>query len=45
MFPNSVGAGQRRRFELSGDELVLRTPPLEISGEAVVNELRWVREE
>jgi hypothetical protein len=45
MFPNWVGGDQRRFFELSGDELLLRTPPMEINGEMVVNELRWVRAE
>jgi hypothetical protein len=42
-FPN--GGDQRRFFELSGDELILRTPPMEINGTIVVNELRWVRAE
>ena len=45
MFPNWVGGDQKRYFELSGDELVLRTPPVEIRGDVVVNEVRWVREE
>ncbi len=45
MFPNWVGVDQKRHFELSDRELVLRTPPVEISGKVVVNELRWVKEE
>jgi hypothetical protein len=45
MFPNWVGVDQKRHFELSGGELVLRTPPTQISGKVVVNELRWVKEE
>ena len=40
-----VGGEQRRQFELSDDKLVLRTPPLEIGGDLIVNELRWIREE
>ena len=45
LFPNWVGGVQRREFELTGDELVLRTPPLEVGGSLLVNELRWQREE
>ena len=45
LFPNWVGSEQKREFELSGDELVVRGPPVEIGGELVVSELRWVREE
>ena len=45
LFPNWVGGEQRRQFELSDGKLVLRTPPLEIGGDVIVNELRWIREE
>jgi hypothetical protein len=45
LFPNWVGSDQKRHFELSGDELMLRTPPMEIGGQEIQNELRWVREE
>jgi hypothetical protein len=45
LFPNWVGSEQKRYFELSGDELVLRAPPVEVGGRAVVSELRWIREE
>ena len=45
MFPNWVGGEQKRYFELSGDELVLRTLPVQVRGDVVVNEVRWVREE
>ena len=45
LFPDWVGGEQKRSFELSHNELVLRTPPLEIGGEVAVNELRWFREE
>jgi Lipocalin-like domain len=44
-FPNGVGSEQMRFHELSGDELVLRTAPLVIGGDSIVNELRWRREE
>ena len=45
LFPNWVGGDQKRHFELSGDELVLRTPPMEIGGQEIHNQLRWIREE
>jgi hypothetical protein len=44
-FPNWVGTEQVRSFELVGDELLLRTPPIEVGGKMLVNELRWRREE
>ncbi len=45
LFPNWVGSAQERYFELSGDELVLRSVPVEVGGRLVVSELRWIREE
>ena len=45
LFPNWVGSEQGRRFELSGDELVLTAQPVEVGGQLVVSELRWIREE
>ena len=45
LFPNWVGGVQRRTAELAGDELLLRTAPLEVLGRVTVSELRWVREE
>lgn len=42
-YPNWIGAEQARPFELEGDRLVLRTPPVEIDGVTVVNEMSWVR--
>ena len=45
LFPNWVGSEQKRYFELAGDELVLRSPPVEIGGQLVVSELRWIRED
>jgi hypothetical protein len=45
LFPNWVGTEQTRTIELAGDELVLRTRPLEVGGQVLVNELRWRRED
>lgn len=45
LFPNWVGTEQRRFVELSGDELVLRTPPTPVGGKILVNRLYWVRAE
>jgi hypothetical protein len=45
LLPNWVGTDQVRYFEVHGDELLLRTPPVEISGTTVVNDLRWARVE
>jgi Lipocalin-like domain len=42
-FPNWVGTVQTRQFELKQDELILRTPPLDIVGPEVVHEFHWVR--
>jgi hypothetical protein len=44
-FPNWVGSEQTRHFEVTGEELVLRTAPIEVGGRSLVNELRWRREE
>jgi hypothetical protein len=44
-FPNWVGSEQTRYFEVAGEELLLRTPPIEVGGKSLVNELRWHREE
>jgi hypothetical protein len=43
LYPNWIGADQGRPFELTDDRLVLRTPPVEIDGVTVVNEMSWVR--
>jgi hypothetical protein len=43
--PNWVGSEQTRRFEVTGEQLALRTPPIEIGGKLLVNELLWQREE
>lgn len=45
LFPNWVGTEQRRFVDLSGDELVLRTPPTPVAGQILVNRLHWIRAE
>jgi hypothetical protein len=45
LFPNWVGTDQNRQYEISGDELVLRTSAIKIGGQEAQNELRWTREE
>ena len=42
-FPNWTGNVQVRPFEVQGETLVLRTPPTEIGGVSVVNEMSWIR--
>jgi len=42
-FPNWVGVDQKRFFELSGEQLVLRTPTLVIRGGEAVGEIVWKR--
>ncbi len=42
-FPNWVGSDQTRRFELTQDRLVLRTPPLTIDGAQMNGQLIWER--
>jgi hypothetical protein len=44
LFPNWSGAEQSRPYTLTGDELVLRTPPMKTATGTVVNELAWARE-
>jgi len=45
LFPGWVGGTQIRYFTLAGDRLSLRTPPIELAGDVVINELRWQRQE
>jgi hypothetical protein len=46
LFPNWSGEKQVRPFTSERDELVLRTPPMQVAnGTTVVNELAWAREE
>ena len=42
-FPNLVGTDQKRYFELSGNRLTLKTPPLSLLGEGQVHRLVWDR--
>lgn len=44
-FPNWVGTEQTRHFELIGEQLTLRTPPIEVGGKLLVHEVFWRREE
>ncbi len=45
LFPNWVGGEQRRAAELSGNRLVLATPPTPVGEHVLVNRLYWVRAE
>jgi hypothetical protein len=42
-FPNWAGSEQLRLLQLSGDRLVLETPPLPMDGRAAVSRLTWER--
>jgi len=44
LFPDWAGAEQVRLFELAGDQLTLRTPPIDAGEATVTAELRWVRD-
>jgi hypothetical protein len=44
LYPNWAGAEQARPFTYTGDELVLRTPPVDGPKGTVVNELQWARQ-
>ena len=43
LFPNWEGGPQRRYLELSGDSLVLSTPPVPWGGESITGVLTWER--
>lgn len=43
MFPNWVGADQVRFYELSDDQLVLKTPPMDFGDEEFTGVLTWER--
>jgi hypothetical protein len=43
LLPNWVGVDQERFFEVSGDQLTLRTPSLMIGGEDAVGQIVWER--
>ncbi len=42
-YPNRVGSSQRRFFELNGDRLLLKTPPMLIEGREQVGHILWRR--
>jgi hypothetical protein len=44
LYPKWAGAEQVRPFTYTGDELVLRTPPVEGPDGTIVNELAWRRQ-
>jgi len=41
VFPNLIGHNLKRYFEFSGSRLILRTPPMKMSGTAVTVVLVW----
>lgn len=43
LFPNAVGTMQRRYFELDGDRLSLRVPPVVLGGERMTARVVWER--
>lgn len=43
LFPNMEGSNQIRLFELSENQLVLRTPPIKLDGDTAVGILQWKR--
>ncbi len=43
LFPNWTGGNQERFFQFSGDQLILRTPPLELGGEERTLRVVWQR--
>lgn len=43
VFPNLIGHTLKRYYELSGDMLTLRTPPMKMGGKEVTSVLIWQR--
>jgi hypothetical protein len=43
VFPNYVGTDQKRGFELSGDQLILKPPPRQVGGEQHTTRVTWQR--
>ena len=43
VFPNYVGTDQKRFFELSGDQLVLKPPTRQVGGEQHTTRVNWQR--
>lgn len=43
VFPNYVGSDQKRGFELSGDQLILKPPARQVGGEQHTTRVTWQR--
>jgi hypothetical protein len=43
LFPNNVGTEQKRFFEFSGDQLILKPPPRQVGGAQVSPRITWQR--
>ena len=43
LFPNWTGGDQVRYYELAGDQLVLRTPPIPLGDDEITGILTWQR--
>ncbi len=43
VFPNYVGSDQKRGFELSGDQLILKPPTRQVGGEQHTTRVTWQR--
>lgn len=43
LIPNWVGGEQVRHYEIAANQLILRTPPAVLRGEALAGELIWQR--
>lgn len=43
VFPNYVGTDQKRGFELSGDQLILKPPSRQVGGEQHTTRVTWQR--
>lgn len=43
VFPNYVGSDQKRGFELSGDQLILKPPARQVGGEQHATRVTWQR--
>jgi len=41
LLPNMEGTEQTRYFELSGNHLQLKTPPIKLDGEKAIGVLQW----
>ena len=43
LFPNWVGMTQKRSFQMSGNRLTLKTPPIRFRGKSRISTLVWER--